>query len=690
MRSTAAARLISRFRSKLRPRAIPRPARAPLATAGVLVAAFAIGVFVVLPAWIDWAIAARFARIPGARAQIQHVRVDPFELGVELRGVELVDPDAGVALDADRITANFDLRSLFTRSWSLDALTLERPRLELREPWRNAWRGPGARETAGPALGRLRLDRVLVTDGTVLLHGALPTGGDVSLAGLRFEGRDLGTDARGPGRYQASVRRLTLGDAKVGTLELDGTLASPSLATAGQLRLAGFDLGAFAPWLGPGLAGSGAGTGLRFAAHYRFAASGSGWPAGRLELANGTLEAAVAGRPQPIRVVGIGGSLGAGKTELGGTLAGAGSASLTLELQYPGAELRRAVALGVDGVPGAFLAAFTRRWLGRALEAGRIGVALHYAERGGRVEGSVQVHAEQPAFAPAADGAGTVPIDVALALLRDPGGRVDLAAPLSFNAAAPAPPQERPETLPEALGRALRQRLRVLTAAPLQTLAGLTDLDAAALGAVEFEPGSAAPSAQGQKTLAAWAQVLAQRPALGLAAGPEVDPKADRRALAQQEIELHVTLATAGATFNAEPGPLDFASPRVQDVLEEFAGQRLKPEQRATIASEFDASQVKSDKTQRAAYYKAVYDALVANTDIKPEALARLGRYRAQSIENTLAKLGIAKSRIEPARGASAQAAAAAESGAVAVPVGPRFPASVTGSAPRAAAPQGA
>ncbi len=696
---------------------MPRRARVPAAVGAILVAAFAIGVFVVLPLWIEWAIGTRFARIPGAAVRIERVRVNPFDLGVELRGVELVDPAAGASLEADRISANFDLRSLFTRAWSLDELALDRPRLELRGPWR----APGARTAAGAGRGRLRLGRLLVTDGTVVLRGALPAGGDVSASGVRLEAGDITDAGNAPGHYEAAVRALAIGSAKAAVplggdgnaaLELEGTLALPSFASAGEVRLAGLDLEALSPWLGPGLARSAPGAALRFAAHYRYVLGTPSQPAPRVELANGTLEAAVPGRPQPVRVVGIGGSLGAGTAKLGGTLAGAGSASLTLAPGLSGAEPRPDIALGVDGIPAAFLAAYARRWLGRALEAGRISLALRYAEQGGHIEGSVEVHADDLVFAQASGteptAAAAEPVDAALALLRDPSGRVDFVVPLNA-AARPNAPADAPalgaapvsgktptseaagaaETLPELLGPALRERLRALTAAPLETLAGLTDLDAAALGAVEFEPGSAAPSAQGQKSLAAWARVLEQRPAIRLAAGAEVDPAADRRALARQEIELHVTLATAGATLNTEPGPLDFTSSRVQSVLDEFAGQRLKPEQRATIASEFDSGQAKSNPTQRAAYYKAIFDALVANADIKPEALARLGRYRAQSIEDALAKLGVAKSRIETAGGPSAQPAAAARSGAVAVPLEPRLSPSEGGTGP-GGSPQGA
>ncbi|HEX5421887.1 MAG TPA: DUF748 domain-containing protein, partial [Gammaproteobacteria bacterium] len=278
-------------------------------------------------------------------------------------------------------------------------------------------------------------------------------------------------------------------------------------------------------------------------------------------------------------------------------------------------------------------------------------------------------------------------LDFALALLRDPHGELRIEAPISADlsiassavqsgpdtpstprndappgAAGKAPAAQAPnaangsgaqaESVTEAIGAALRARLRAVTAAPFAVLGALSGHDAAAVHSVEFETGKAEPSSSGTETLKALAAALSERPGLALYAAGGFDPDADRRALAAQEIDLHVALATAGAALNVQPEPVDFSSPRDQEVLEEFAGQRLSAEQRATIASEADlGADGKPAAKHSIAYYQAIYDALVANAEINQEALARLGRYRAQSVADALAKLGIPAARIETGSG---------------------------------------
>jgi hypothetical protein len=127
----------------------------------------------------------------------------------------------------------------------------------------------------------------------------------------------------------------------------------------------------------------------------------------------------------------------------------------------------------------------------------------------------------------------------------------------------------------------------------------------------------------------------------------DFDPSADREALAVQQIELHVLLATAGPTLRARPERVNFASPRAQDVLDEFAGERLGPGRLAAIAARYPVeSNAATPAGERGAYYGAVFDALVANEPIEAAALQRLSRFRAQALVDALAAQGVAPERL--------------------------------------------
>jgi hypothetical protein len=117
-----------------------------------------------------------------------------------------------------------------------------------------------------------------------------------------------------------------------------------------------------------------------------------------------------------------------------------------------------------------------------------------------------------------------------------------------------------------------------------------------------------------------------------------------------QQIELHVLLDTAGP--QARSAPIDFESPRAQDILDEFAGERLSASQRTSIAARFDFDRDGDvEPAWRAVYYRALAEALAANETIADTALMRLGRFRAQSIANALTELGIPAERVEIGRG---------------------------------------
>jgi hypothetical protein len=164
---------------------------------------------------------------------------------------------------------------------------------------------------------------------------------------------------------------------------------------------------------------------------------------------------------------------------------------------------------------------------------------------------------------------------------------------------------------------------------------------------VPFTPGEAALNDRALATIGQLAEALNARPRLGLRVLGGYDEQADRTALARQQIQLHVLLATAGPTINARPRPVDFASPRAQDVLDEFAGERLAAERVTEIERLFDCGDGDLALLCRRGYYAAIFDALVANEEIANPALNRLARFRALSIVDALTGVGIEPARLE-------------------------------------------
>jgi hypothetical protein len=441
----------------------------------------------------------------------------------------------------------------------------------------------------------------------------------------------------------------------------------------------------------------------------------------RLELAGGRIAFAdrAAAPVARFETTGLSGSLTASRdpdtnaerlgeavaVSLSGGLGGGGTGTLEAVLERSSTvPVPRSLALTLRGVAATAVAPYAERALGRALADGRVDLVFTCGtDEAGRLAGTLRVAGdglvltkggeprpdapapsssgssapspnesppsalspnESPPSAPSLNDSrpSAPPVELALAVLADPSGHVELTAPI----AGPQPPAPA-ACLPGVAAAALRSKVAAIAAAPFETLAAAVGRDASSLDAVQFEPGAAEPSDAGLATLDALAQALERRPKLGLRVAGAYDQKVDREALAVKEVELHVALETAGATLRVSPGPVDFTLPLAQKVLDEFAARRLSAEQRATIASEFDLHAAGAeDRATRLAYYRAIFDALVRSQPIQPSALARLGRFRAESIARQLERRGIGRERVAAA---DAEGDARAQNGDVSVPL---------------------
>ena len=225
-------------------------------------------------------------------------------------------------------------------------------------------------------------------------------------------------------------------------------------------------------------------------------------------------------------------------------------------------------------------------------------------------------------------------LELALALLEDAHGRISIVSSERLN---PADVDFNPEIF---FAQTLRDAVSRLTTDPFDALAELVGRPGEDLDSLGFLPGSAEITPGTAERLNLLATALKQRPLLGLIVPPAYNPLADREALARQQMRLHVVLATsAGPPGQVDDKPLDMNDPKVQSVLDEFATTRLSNTQR-------DAIEV-PQAGKNEAYYRSVFEALVVNHEVAESALTRLARYRAQSVEGELVRLGIGAERMQ-------------------------------------------
>ena len=668
-------------------RRLRRP-RTVFALAGALVLAVVLGgiaAIYAVPWTIDRSLAAYANAAPGRVATRESIQFDPLTLSVEIRGLELGDAASGSRFSAERVAIDLAARSFFELRAVASAVTVDEPRLTL------------ASVSGLPALGRktrpalleaAHIDRLEVADGSFLAAA----GGEqpIELTGIALTLRDID----GRSGNEAPFRLAATTPAGAG-MEAEGSLSPALDAASGSLRLEAFGLEAIASRLGGTLGsldmrgqldlnarldaarlltdpvveltdatievtalsltpapGIGVGTASAVASGatvvFRPAAATIGIA---LALEAGELTVIDLGAAPRRRFDVVGASLEAtadtGGAEtvlaLAGTIEDAGAASLVVRTPR---ESAREVSISAAGIPAATLSPYAVDALGRGLADGTYDLDLDYTVEGPLVVGRLELTAGGLSFAtpavPASGGefaADDSLLELAAALLENRDGRLAVAA--AFAAAA--------GTMRESVATALNARLDAIAARPLAALAPLFGA-AGGVGSIPFAAGETEIGDAAAASIARLATALEARPRLGLRVhGATAD--ADRDALAKQQIELHVQLATAGPALEARPQPVNFDSVRARDVLNEFAGERLPAPRLGALAARFGCESTQSTSCVRD-YYESVFDALVENEAIAPTTLNRLGRFRAQSVVDALTALGIDAARLEvaPAR----------------------------------------
>jgi len=656
----------------------------------LVIAACALGLIIGVP-WLVERELQRYADAsPGRSAQIERVSINPFTLSLEVAGAEVRDARARYSLAASRIGLKLNVATLRERRLIVDTLSIEQPRL--------SYVLPSTIELPNARLDLIRINSLEVSDGEWQLVASTPSGErELSLSRISITAGGLDGRVADPDVPNAqglfAVRAFDAGGAG---LDLDGSLGHGFTRASGRITITGLDIANASSWLGPQFVALSPSGSLDLSGDYvltsEYDRHAFGAIDARVELRDLRLEPAarlitttplVTGSvsatlehteneitwharmqasdarfdlvderistPTRFAFSGVAAEFVAGSAEPGraidieGTLLDGGAVSLTVA--GPATELNdsSAIKFELQQVPATTLAPYAIQSLGRALAAGHVDLKLDSSLGGERVDGTVEITATELVFddvrVNAEPSLEELPLELVAALLEDPRGVIEVSLPLASSA-------ER--SVGRALTEALRARVASIAAAPFEELGPLVGRDGDSLGAVPFEPAAAGLNDRGLETVNALGNILRERPALGLSVLGGFDPTRDRDALARQQIELHVLLATAGPSAQARPEPVDFASPRVQDVIDEFAGERLRPARVMAIGSRFDFNgDGEVDAPWRMEFYRALVDALAADEEIAGGALARLGRFRAQSIANALAESGISMERIE-------------------------------------------
>lgn len=287
------------------------------------------------------------------------------------------------------------------------------------------------------------------------------------------------------------------------------------------------------------------------------------------------------------------------------------------------------------------LSPYTATFAGRTIASGKLNLDLEYKIKESELAGKNSVVMEDFTLGDRVESptAMSLPLDLAIALLTDSQGKIDLAVPINGNV-------DHPEfSYGVVVRQAIFNLLSKVVTAPFRALASLFGSGTKNPDAVLFEPGRADVTPPEQEKLKAVSGVLDKKKQLVLTVHGGFDPALDGSALKT----AHIRQALAqklGAKLKAgeEPDPVAFDSGKTQRALESLVGDEgLK----AALAEYEKATGNKAKRVNPALaligkgsedseFYLSLFAYLVKTAPLPQAELERLAEQRGKAIAQEL------------------------------------------------------
>ena len=315
---------------------------------------------------------------------------------------------------------------------------------------------------------------------------------------------------------------------------------------------------------------------------------------------------------------------------------------------------------------------YAMKFAGYKIAEGKISLDLLYKVRNSQLEGANQIVIDKLTLGERVDSpdALKLPLELAIAILKDSDGRIDLGLPVSGDMNDPQ------FSYGAVIWKAIGNVLTRIVTAPFRALGSMFGVSGEKLEAIEFDPGSDRVLPPEREKLKQVAQVLSNRAQLKLSIPGQFSEAADGAALKARAVRLEVA-KRSGIKLEAgeEPGPLDLRARTVRAALRDLYAERFgaveldkqkKAAEAAAPAGEATAADLKTESAQgklplwqrvgkliqgepqvadASAFYHNLQERLDRDAPLDADALTRLGAQRASAILAVLKDAGV-----DPAR----------------------------------------
>jgi hypothetical protein len=326
----------------------------------------------------------------------------------------------------------------------------------------------------------------------------------------------------------------------------------------------------------------------------------------------------------------------------------------------------------VDMVP---TSPYAMKFAGYRIAEGKISLDLQYKIRNGQLAGTNQIVIDNLRLGERVDSpdALKLPLDLAIAILKDSDGRIDLGLPVSGDMSDPQ------FSYGAVIWKAVGTLLTRIVTAPFRALGRLFGGGSGEqLESVTFDAGSDKLAPPEREKLQHIAQALAKRPQLKLSVPAQYSETADGAALRARAVRLEVE-RRAGVKLQPgeSPGPPDLGGRKVRSAIRDLYAARFgdpaldqqkKSAERAAAAPAAAASvagarqenasqqlplwqrvgkmiEGEPQVADASAFYRSLLQQLDAKQPLPQGELARLGTQRADAVLAALKAAGVDPSR---------------------------------------------
>jgi uncharacterized protein involved in outer membrane biogenesis len=340
-----------------------------------------------------------------------------------------------------------------------------------------------------------------------------------------------------------------------------------------------------------------------------------------------------------------------------GRIEGSGSAKVEGGLNAFDPKAFTDIRVEFDNVEMPPLSPYAATFAGRKIASGRLWLDLRYKIVKNELAGENKIVMQDFTLGERveAPNALDLPLDLAVALLTDSQGRINVTVPVTGNI-------DNPQF---SYGHLIREALASLivriVSAPFRALASLLGSGSEALGSINFEPGRARLLPAEQEKLDKVGQVLKERPQVKLVVRGAFDPQLDGEALRDRQVRRGVAQALGVKLEQREdPGPIAYSDAATQRALEGLLAAGAGPKAVEELEREFKKNAGRDPQrvswvmalfgkaSPDREFYQAMFQRLVKLYPLPETEPQRLATRRAETIvEHLIQSAGVDPSRVE-------------------------------------------